>query len=334
MIRVKFGEMKEEFKRILIKKGCNEETANKVAELYTKTSCDGIYSHGVNRFPRTIEYVEKGYIDMNAVPTVEMKGGAIERWNGNLGFGNLNAELAMERAIELAKQNGIGCVAIKNTNHWLRGGTFGWQAAEAGCIGICWTNTQPNMPAWGSKERRIGNNPIIFSAPRKNGAVVVDMACAQFSYGQMEATKLRGELLPVPGGYNLKGEITCDPIEIEKTWRVLPIGFWKGSGLSIMLDLIASVLSDGNSCEKVGELGNDEYGLSQVLIAIDTQKMSSEERVEEMINSTIDYVKSSEPVEIDGRIYYPGELELLKREENMKYGIPVNKEIWKKIKNL
>lgn len=334
MIRVTFEDLKDEFKRILLNKGCKEDIADKVAQLYTETSCDGVYSHGVNRFPRTIEYIDKGYINMNAEPTVEFSAGALERWNGNLGFGNLNAQKSMNRAIELAKKYGIGCVAIKNTNHWLRGGTYGWQAAEAGCIGICWTNTQPNMPAWGAKERRIGNNPIIFAAPRKEGAVVADVAVAQFSYGQMEATKLRGELLPVPGGYNEAGEITRDPVEIEKTWRVLPIGFWKGSGLSILLDMIASILSDGNSCEKIGELGGDEYALSQVLIAIDTEKMSDKSRIEEIVNDTLKYIKESETVEPEGKIFYPGEIELNKRKENMKLGIPVNKEVWSKIKSL
>ena len=94
----------------------------------------------------------------------------------------------MDRAVELARANGIGCVALGNTNHWLRGGSYGWQAAEAGCVGICWTNTQPNMPAWGARDRRIGNNPFVMAVPRKEGHVVVDIAMAQFSYGQMENT--------------------------------------------------------------------------------------------------------------------------------------------------
>ena len=184
MPRIKFDDLKAEFKRVLIKKGCDETTADISAQLMTETSCDGVYSHGVNRFPRVIEYIDKGYIDLKAKPTKTESMGAFERWNGNLGFGNVNAKLSMDRAIELAKQYGIGCVALGNTNHWLRGGSYGWQAADAGCIGICWTNTQPNMPAWGAKDRRIGNNPYIMAIPRKEGHVVVDIAMAQFSYGR------------------------------------------------------------------------------------------------------------------------------------------------------
>lgn len=334
MLRVKFEDMKAEFKRVLLKKGFSEEKAESASQLFTETSCDGVYSHGVNRFPRIFEYIEKGYIDPVAEPNVVANMGAFERWNGNLGLGNITAKKAMDRAIELAKQYGIGAVAIQNTNHWLRGGTYGWQAAEAGCIGICWTNTQPNMPAWGASERRIGNNPIIFSVPRKDGHIVADVAVAQFSYGQMEAAKLRGEKLPVPGGYDLAGNITNDPVEIEKTWRVLPIGFWKGSGLSILLDLIAAVLSGGNSCEEVGKLGGDEFALSQVLIAIDAERIAGTDAMENIVNSTIDYIKGSQPVEKDGTIFYPGELEKIKRNENLQLGIPVHEEVWNKIKSM
>lgn len=333
-MRISFEEMKSEFKRVLVKKGFNEKMADESAQLFTETSCDGVYSHGVNRFPRVIEYIDKGYIDVKAVPTKIEGMGAFERWNGNLGLGNLNAKVCMDRAIELARENAIGCVAIKNTNHWMRGGSYGWQAAEAGCIGICWTNTQPNMPAWGAKDRRIGNNPLILSVPREGGHVVVDLAMAQFSYGKMETAKLNNELLPVAGGYDSEGNLTSDPAEIEKTWRVLPIGYWKGSGLSILLDLIATVLSGGNSTYKIGQLGQDEYQLSQVCIAIDVKRIAGNEFLKAAVNEVLNDVKASEKVDENQEVSYPGERTLKTRKQNLEKGIPVDDGIWNKIKAL
>lgn len=335
-MKVSFQDMKAEFKRILIKKGLNEKRADEAAQLLTETSCDGVYSHGVNRFPRVIEYIDKGYIDVNAVPTKIEGMGSFEKWDGNLGIGNLNAKICMDRAIELAKTNAIGCVAIKNTNHWLRGGSYGWQAADAGCIGICWTNTHPNMPAWGGKDRRIGNNPLILSVPREGGHVVVDLAMAQFSYGKIESCKLNNELLPVVGGYDSEGNITRDPVEIEKTWRVLPIGYWKGSGLSILLDLIATVLSGGNSVYKVGQLeGQDaEYQLSQVFIAIDVKKIAGNEFLNLAVNEVLNDIKESEKVNEDSEIFYPGERTLNTRIRNLETGIPVDERIWNTIKSM
>jgi len=334
MPRIPFEELKAEFKRVLINKGCDEISADLSAQLMTETSCDGVYSHGVNRFPRVIEYIEKGYIDLKAKPTKNAGMGAFERWDGNLGLGNVNAKLSMDRAVELAKEFGIGCVALGNTNHWLRGGSYGWQAADAGCIGICWTNTQPNMPAWGAKDRRIGNNPFIMSIPRKDGHVVVDIAMAQFSYGQMEASAMRNEMMPVPGGYDEQGNVSYDPKEIAKTWRVLPIGYWKGSSMSIVMDLIAAVLSGGRSTYRVGQLGSDEYRLSQMFIAMDATRIAGEDYLASAINEVIENIQGSERVAPNQPVLYPGQKELAIRNDNLANGIPVDDAIWDKIRSL
>jgi len=334
-MRVSFEKMKNEFKRILVKKGFSDERADASAELFTQTSCDGVYSHGYVRFPRVIEYIDKGYIDIDAVPSKIEGMGAFEKWDGNIGMGNLNAKFCMDRAVDLAKTNAIGCVALRNTNHWMRGGSYGWQAADNGCIGICWTNTLPNMPAWGAKDSRIGNNPLILSVPREGGHVVVDLAMAQFSYGKIEVTKLNNEQLPVDGGYDSQGNITKDPAEIEKTGRVLPIGYWKGSGMSILLDLIATVLSGGNSSYKVGQIdGKAEYQLSQIFIAIDTTKVSDNEFLKTAVNEVLNNIKTSERVDETNEIFYPGERTLNTRNKNFEAGIPVDEKIWKAIESM
>lgn len=334
MPRISFEDLKAEFKRVLIKKGCDDATADLSAQLMTETSCDGVYSHGVNRFARVVEYIDKGYIDLKAKP-VKVEGmGAFERWNGNLGLGNVNAKLAMDRAIELARANGIGCVAMANTNHWLRGGSYGWQAADAGCVGICWTNTQPNMPAWGARDRRIGNNPFIMAVPREGGHVVVDIAMAQFSYGQMENKALRGEMLPVPGGYDEQGQLSCDPKEIAKTWRVLPIGYWKGSALSIVLDLVATVLSGGRSVSGIGKMSNDEYSLSQMFIALDARRIAGDDYLSAAVNEVLDNLHDSTRVNPGQPVLYPGENSLAIRNTNLAQGIPVDDGVWARIQSL
>lgn len=329
-MRVRYEDMKQQFKRVLLAHGFNDEQADISAELFTENSCDGVYSHGVNRFPRVIEYLRKGYIQVNAVPTLIENRGAFERWNGNLGMGNVNAKLAMDRAIALSRQFGIGAVALGNTNHWMRGGAYGWQAARAGCVGICWTNTMPNMPVWGAKDCRIGNNPIIFAVPREEGHVVVDMAVAQFSYGKMEECQMNGQLLPVLGGFDRTGNMTRDPQEILQTWRPLPIGYWKGSGLSILLDIIAAVLSGGKSTHEVGKLGGDEFALSQMFIALDAVNIAGN-RLNNAVNDIVNDVVSSEIADANGRVFYPGELEARTRADNLANGIPVKDEIWQKV---
>ena len=117
MVRIPFETLKSEFKRVLIKKGCPQAAAEISARIMAESSCDGVYSHGVNRFPRVVEYINRGLIKVDATPTKISGKAGFEQWDGNQGLGNVTAKLAMDRAVELSRDNGIGCVALRNTNH-------------------------------------------------------------------------------------------------------------------------------------------------------------------------------------------------------------------------
>lgn len=278
-----------------------------------------------------IEYLKRGEIDPAVEPTCELQAGALERWNGHRGFGPLNARRAMARAVELSYEFGVGIVALGNNNHWMRGGSYGWQAADAGCFGICWSNTMPNMPAWGGIDRKIGNNPLVLAVPRSSGEhVVLDCAVSQFSYGKIEDCKLKGLSLPVPGGYDSTGALSTNPAEIEKTWRVLPMGYWKGSGLSVALDLIATILSNGNPVKTIGTFG-DEVGLTQIMIAIDPSKFDSPAVTDRIVNEIVEDVKSSVPVCEGNEVFYPGEQSLRHVREHRELGIPVLEDKWSEV---
>mgnify|MGYP001161959407 CR=1 FL=1 len=327
-MHVTFDELKKEIYRVLIKMGFHEKRADLCAEIFAGNSRDGVPSHGLNRFPVFVKYIELGYININAEPTVVGGFGAIEKWDGNLAPGMYTATLAMNRAIEMAKQHGVGCVAVKNTNHWMRGGTYGWQAADKGCIAFCGTNAISNMPPWGGKTPTLANNPFVIAVPRKEGNLVLDMAMSQFSYGKMQEYRLRGSSLPVYGGYDDKGELSRDPSAIVASRRTLPAGFWKGSGLSLMMDVLAAALSDGQTVKRITARGG-EYGVSQFFICLAPQNID-----ESIINEIIDYAKSSVPVDERSSIRYPGEQPLLQRKKSEKEGVEVNEEIWEKVRNL
>jgi len=201
-IRIPFNKMKSEFFRILLSTGFSDDKAEKCAEIFTMNSVDGVNSHGINRFPRFIKNTIEGYINPEAVPSLVHRLGSLEQWDGNLGPGPLNATFATDRAVELALENGIGMVSLANTNHWMRGGTYGWQAAKKGFVFICWTNTCQNMPAWGATDPRLGNNPFVIAVPFQDEAIVLDFAMSQYSYGKMESLSNEGRELPYPGGFN------------------------------------------------------------------------------------------------------------------------------------
>lgn len=332
-IRIPSDLMKAEFFRILLRLGFTTERAYKCAEIFTINSIEGVYSHGVNRFPRFVKNIREGFIKPEGIPSLVHRTGAIEQWNGNLGPGPLNAVFATDRAMNVAGENGIGMVSLANTNHWMRGGTYGWHAARNGFVLICWTNTCPNMPAWGAKDPRLGNNPFIIAVPYHNEAIVLDFAMSQFSYGKMETFRNEGRKLPFPGGYNADSELTDDPGEILSSWRPLPAGYWKGAGFSLLLDILATVISGGFSTHQISTCVS-ETNISQVFIAIQLKRLHNFPSIEKSIDQIIDDLHKSVPDSESSKVRYPGENISDVRIENLNNGIPVTKAIWEKIVSL
>ena len=334
-MRVTFDAMQAEVKRVLLKVGMSEGKAEICSRVHTETSCDGVYSHGLNRVARFVDYVKRGWVNVDAEPNLMMKIGAMEIYNGNRGPGILNAKIAIKRAMELARENGMGLVSLNNTTHWMRGGTYGWDAVNKGYAAICWTNTESCMPAWGAKNTRLGNNPFVMALPRKNGHIVLDMAMSQYAYGKLQVTRLKNELLPFPGGYDKEGNLTNVPGLIEESMRILPMGYWKGSGFAILLDCFAAILSNGLATVGIDKVQAGSCGgCSQIFLAFDPYSVGGREFVEDTLNTTVEYIKNSDPAREGEEIFYPGELAALTRKENREHGIPVDQTVWNELLSL
>jgi 3-dehydro-L-gulonate 2-dehydrogenase len=332
-ILIPADQMQETFTRILLQYGFTTEKATRCAAIFTAASIDGIYTHGVNRFPRFIQYIKKGVVRPGADPVLKSSFAGIEQWDGNLGPGPLNALHATQRAMQLSTQYGIGCVALSNTNHWMRGGAYGWEAAKAGFVFIGWTNTIANMPAWGATDSRLGNNPLIFAMPFREEAIVLDMAMSQYSFGAMELAQMKGEKLSLYGGYDKKGQLTTDPAAILESRRPLPVGYWKGAGLALLLDLLAVMLSGGLSTAEISK-GELEHGLSQVFITIDISRLPNHSSIPALLEVIIgDYLQSI-PENDKSIISYPGQRVLLTRKRNLATGIPVIRQVWDEITHI
>jgi len=330
MIRVTYEEMKSQFERVLLSRRMDEGDARLCAQLIADTSLEGVYTHGAHRFPTFIDLIDRGVVNVKERAVRTSSHGVLERWDGNSGVGNLNAHASMSRAIELAKSHTVGIVALKNTNHWMRPGTYGIMAAEAGCIGILWTNTIALMPAWGGLDAKVGNNPLVIAIPANEGVILVDMAMSLFSYGKMEGYVREGKPLPVAGGWDTAGNLTDDAQAILESKRPLPIGFWKGTSLALMLDLVAASLSGGRTTEEISRMG-DERGVSQVFVAMDLSSFDDRTEIERRISASLASINASEPIEAGSQVRWPGQNRLKIREENLRLGIPTNERVWKAI---
>jgi len=333
-MRIAFDEMQAAIRAALLAAGMPADKAEICARIHTESSRDGVYSHGLNRVPGIVKNLHDGWIDPLAEPTLVRAFGCMENRDGNLGPGIPNALHSMDRAMALAADHGIGLVALRNTTHWLRGGTYAWQAADRGFLSICWTNSEPCMPAWGSKYANTGNNPLCVGIPGKNGHLVLDMAMSLYSYGKLETTTLAGKELPYPGGYDADNNLSNDPAAIMRSQRLLPAGLWKGSGLAVALDLAGAILSDGINTAEIAKKGMGNSGCSQVFIAINPELFCTRDRIEELLAETRESLHSAEPAAAGEHVTTPGERTLETREVNTRLGIPVDPAKWARVREL
>ncbi len=327
-MRVPYADLHRVLVAALVNAGFEPARADLCARLFADTDRDGVYSHGLNRFPRFYRMISSGVVDVRATPACVERRHAFERWDGRRGPGNLNAYESMQRALALADEYALGCVALANTNHWMRGGSYGWQAADAGAIGICWTNTLPNLPPWGARTPRLGNNPLIIAVPRPAGHVVLDMAMSQFSVGALASYRMRGESLPVDGGYDERGSLTRDPAALERTRRLLPIGYWKGSGLALLLDIVGAVASGGLATHQIPTDPEKETGLTQMFLALRPPALMDPAAAGQIVDDIVHFTRGTTA---DGISRYPGERTLETRRRNLAEGIPVEPSVWEEV---
>ena len=334
-VRVPYDKLKQDVKQIFLNLGLTEEKAEICTAVHIQSSADGVESHGLNRIPRFVEYVQKGWVNIKGEPQLAGAKGVVENYDGQLGIGITNALFCADRAVELAKKHGIGCVALKNTTHWMRGATYVWKMAEAGFMGMSWINAESCMPLWGSDKRSVGNNPFCMAIPREDGPLILDMAMSLYAYGKLGVYRLAGKQLPYPGGFDKDGNLTCDPGAIEETMRGLPTGYWKGSGMALALDMAAALMANGMSGTDMDiQAKGSCTNCCQIFIAYDPYLFGSKDEIQDMLNRRIDAVKKAHPEREGGSVSYPGERTLAVREESMKKGIHVGEAIWKQLCSL
>lgn len=307
------------------------ETAHRFAEVFAGNSLDGVHSHGMNRYPRYISDMESGLCDPTVTEAERVSGfGALELWDAHFGVGPLIAQQAAARAGELARAHGVACVALRNNSHWLRAGRYALELADQGLVGICFTNTCMNLTAYGARQSSTGNNPMAFAIPRKAGSLLMDMAVSQYAYGKLELMAQKGEMLDTPCGYDAEGNETRDPKKIIESGLMLPMAMWKGSALSIMLDLMAAMLAHGRTSHEIGTPADGERGMSQVFIALNPAAVGDMDEVEARMSRTLDFLHNLET----GSVRAPGERLGGTREKHLKEGIPVTDATWAKILEL
>jgi len=327
----------QEFTRnVLVQLGMSAEDAATEAEVIVWANLRGVDSHGVQLLPWYVEAADIGHMKVKPnIQTVKETQAALFI-DADHAFGAVVTVHAMKKVMEKARATGIGWAFIRQTNHQGAMGYYPLMAAQNDMAGITWVCGNTSMTPFGSTFPGLANNPIAISVPAKrHRPLVLDMATSIAAGAKLLLAKDKGISIPEGWALDEEGNPTTDP---WKARILLPIGGPKGSGLSIMLECLGSVIVDFPKVEPVVLGKQPPFGMgtmignpdrirqhiqNSVVVAIDIGAFTEVDRYKEHIDNMIDGLKSLPKDEGFDEIFVPGEPEWRTYEERIRNGIPI-----------
>ncbi|KZX10493.1 putative oxidoreductase YjmC [Methanobrevibacter oralis] len=316
-------------KEILRKLGASEEDCELVAEATIDADLKGFTSHGLGRFPQYIVSIDAGTINLKDNITIEKETPAIALINGNSGFGQAVSYKAMQIAIKKAKEIGIGCVGVHNSNHFGVTGFYSDLALRENCIGIVIANTDPAIAPLGAKKALIGTNPLALGVPSET-YISVDMATSATARGKIIEAKRKGLEIPDDWALDKDGKPTTDPEE-ALNGSLLPFGRFKGYALAVMIEILTGPLVGAEYGTKVTGTASPTQNCTKgdLYVVIDPSKFGD---FNEFVENTEDFISQ---IRATGEnIAIPGDLEVKKIIEAETNGIEIDTKLYEQLKEI
>ncbi len=331
MVTVSVQDLTKQCVKHFMKVGLTEKDATTSTDILVHANLRGVDSHGTSRMPYYEGIITDGIITNNPQITIKETGPASAIIDGNNGLGLVIAHKATEKAIEMAKRNGVGMVGAFNSCHCGSLSYYVKMAAEHDLIGMATTNAGPGVIAFGGKKPFFGTNPIAFGFPAgKNPPVILDMATSTVAMGRITHDYLlRGQPIPLGWAVDDDGNDTTDP-SLAK-W-MLHFGGAKGFGLAMVADIFAGILTGGSFSHHLrlyfGDDDSSKSNLGVYVCAFDPNMFTDINRFKDQMDLMIDEIHDVPPAEGFNRVMVPGEPERLKEEHRSVAGIPLTREIY------
>ncbi|KAL4896122.1 Malate/L-lactate dehydrogenase [Aspergillus ambiguus] len=310
--------------RILVGNGVSEDDATIVARCLIQADLRGVDTHGANRIPSYMKRIRQKVLDPRATPTLQQITPVVAGVDAHNAFGFVAAHRGMQRAIEMARDFGIGMVSVKHSNHFGMSAWLVQQAIDAGMMSLVFTNSSPALPVWGGRSQLMGVSPIACGAPAgAQRPFILDMAPSVAARGKIYRALRRGEKIPADWALDGEGNPTDDPARALEG-VMLPMGGPKGSALAVMMDVFSGVLSGSAFAGHVtGPYDPSKPAdVGHFLVAIKPDLFMGLDEFKSRMDYLYQRVVGSDKMGGVDRIYYPGEIEQITQEERMAGGIP------------
>jgi LDH2 family malate/lactate/ureidoglycolate dehydrogenase len=310
--------------------GVPASDALKAATALVDADLHGVSTHGLKNLSGYVEAVRSGHVAARPAVRVTAGSGALCQMSGGGGLGHVGAHYGMEQAIALAREHGVGCVFMRESNHYGASGFWARLAARQGLAGFAVTNAGASLAPWGGREPVVGNNPPAWALPSALAAdgtpeetVFLDMALSVVAGNRVDIYRRRGQ--PIPEGWVLdqQGEPSTDPQARQRGGSLAPIAGYKGFGLAMMLSLFTSLLADGPFDYDVQRSDIPHAGRSHWFMAIDIAAVVPLARVAARAGEVAERVRTTRPRAGVDRLYAPGDIEsalaLRQQDEGIRY---------------
>jgi len=315
--------------------GSPPDIAKDVAELLIASDLRGIASHGTARLPQYVKLADACVMDPAARPVLEHGKAAISLFDAQNGFGHHAGRVAIDHAIERARDNGAAVAVVRNSNHYGIAGWYAMRAAASGMIGVSLTNTSPLVAPTRARVSMLGTNPIAVAAPAgKYEMLVLDMATSTIPRGRIEVAARRAESLPVGWAIAPDGSPATTP-EQALAGALQPLGGeestggYKGYGLALMVELLTGILGGAAFGPNIIGLFSTEgkSDLGQFYMAVDPAAIGERAAFEARLEQLIDQLTHAPLIpNAPGPVLYPGQPELERNRVQQREGVVIDRE--------
>lgn len=317
---------------LLATAGFTRPVADEMADLLVWANLRGIDSHGVLRIPRYVEMLELGLLKAKFEMIESDRSGPISVLDADKAPGAVAMNLAVETASHMADTNGLGWCSVRNTSHAGAIGYFVQKLAHQGKIGIAMTASKPLMSYYGAKGEALSSNPLAIAVPQQVGkpAIILDMSTASVALGKIMAAKDANRDIPLGWAIDAEGAETTDP---HKVAALLPMAGAKGSGLSLMIEILCSLLV-GNANIAPSLSGHKSGGFNGMVLAIDPGAFGDRDLFLEQVGELAAAIHGLEPAAGVDQVLLPGERGHVTEALRRRQGIPLAKGTQEKLKSL
>jgi L-2-hydroxycarboxylate dehydrogenase (NAD+) len=327
--RVASATLVDFIKRAFEAAGLPSADADILAGLMVEADLRGSDTHGVIRLPLYLRRLKAGGVNPRANIRIVQERPASALVDGDNGMGHLVMRFATMTAIEKAKRTGIGWVGARMSNHAGPAALYAMMPLAHDMIGLYLAvGSNNHLPPWGSTENLLGTNPIAIAIPaEQEPPIVLDMAPTVAAFGKVRLKMQRGEEMPVGWMIDRDGKPLTDPKRAEQG-LLLPIGDYKGSGLSLIIGLLAGTLNGAAFGREVIDFVKEQgkaTNTGHAIVAVSVEAFAPVAAFKHQVDAAIRTMRGAERLPGVERIWLPGEQSHLKRQERAKSGIPMPK---------